>query len=413
MNVLLIHPYYLPSGAAGSVRWNEMAGHLVAAGHRVTVMAGTVDYLTGEPYSPSFIDEQKPDIQVIWVSLSTSYKRGRWGRLWAYNTFFWRSLWAGLFRVGEDIDVVLATSPPLTVGLTGWLLAWWYRKPFVLEIRDLWPDAPVQMGYLENPMLRWAAYRLERFLYRKAAHVVTLTPAFSDVLITQKGVPEQQITTIPNGADLALTKAALANFDRAAFRQQNGLEGRLWIIYAGAHGPANGLMVVLDAAQTLQHVPVGFLLLGDGPEKPKLMQEAQQRDLTNVRFLPALPKSEALRWIAAADVGLVMMQPLPVFKTMLSAKLFDYLACGKPVFTAIDGLTRQLVEQHGFGLFLNPNEPSAWCQQICLYIGEPMWVTEQGNNAQRYAVEAADRVHLAHQYELVLTRVHRSHQADP
>jgi glycosyltransferase involved in cell wall biosynthesis len=413
MNVLLIHPYYLPPGAAGSVRWNQMTRHMASQGHRLTVLAGTVDYLTGEPYAPILTEESEPGVRVVRVPMSQSYNQGRWGRLWAYNTFFWRSLWAVLFRVGEEIDVVVSTSPPLTVGLTGWLLAKWHRKPFVLEIRDLWPDAPVQMGYLKNPILRWAAYCLELFLYRKAAHLVTLTPAFSDVLITQKGVPESQIATIPNGADLTLTQATLANFDRATFRQKNKLEGRFWIIYAGAHGTANGLMSVLDAAETLQDVPAGFLLLGDGPEKPKLMQEAQRRGLTNVRFLPALPKSEALRWIAAADAGLVIMQPLPVFQTMLSAKLFDYLACGKPVFTAIDGITRQLVEQHEFGQFLDPNQPSVWCKQICLYIDTPTLVTDYGNNGQKYAFEVADRASLAHRYETLLTRVHRSHQADP
>lgn len=417
MHVLLIHPYYLPPDAAGSVRWNEMARHWVEAGHRVTVLAGSIDYLTGRPYVSKWNqrenDPSESRVRVIRMPMSGRYNRGSWGRIWAYSTFFWNSLWAGLFLVEDDVDVVLATSPPLTVGLTGFILARLRRRPFVLEIRDLWPDAPVQLGYLTRPVLVRLAYRLEQFLYRMAAHIITLTPAFEQVLIDQKGVSGSNCTTIPNGADFDLTDAVLNHFDRASFRRVNQLEDRFWIIYAGAHGAANGLMAVIEAAESMQQAPIGFLLLGDGPQKDLLQAETSRRGLANIRFLSALPKSETLCWIAAADAGLVIMQPLPIFQTMLSAKLFDYLACRKPVLTAIDGLTQKLAEQYGFGLFLDAKRPTTWYKQICLYIAQPMLVMDHGANGHQYAHQTTDRTALAHRYLTILNRVYQLHQARP
>ncbi|MCY7356422.1 MAG: glycosyltransferase family 4 protein [Rudanella sp.] len=417
MHILLIHPYFLPPGAAGSIRWNEIARHCVSAGHRVTVLAGSVDYLTGKQYETTGkqIDTESLEsgIRVIRVPMSSRYDRGRWGRLWAYWTFFWNSLWAGLVNVVNDVDIVLATSPPLTAGMTGLLLAQLRRRPLVLEIRDLWPDAPVQMGYLSNPVLVRMAFGLERILYQQAAHIVTLTPAFENVLMSTKNIPPSRCTTISNGADNELTDTALVGFDRSHFREENYLNNHFWIIYAGAHGPANGLCAVLDAAETVQDQPVGFLLIGDGSQKAHLQAQATRRGLTNIRFLPAMPKPDVLRWIAAADAGLVIMQPLPIFQTMLSAKLFDYIACGKPVLTAIDGLTRQLAEQHGFGLFLDPMNPTSWYKQICLYIARPTLISEHGNNGLTYARKTANRTLLAHRYLTILNRVYFSDETGP
>ncbi|WP_019988556.1 glycosyltransferase family 4 protein [Rudanella lutea] len=411
MHILLIHPYFLPEDSAGSGRWNETVRYWTAAGHRVTVLAGSVHYLSGKTFARADDTEQTGQgLHVIRVRMSRWYNRGRMGRLWAYATFFGASLWAGLWRVPGPVDLILATSPPLTVGLTGWLLSRLYRKPLVLELRDLWPDAPVQLGYLHHPLAKKLAYALEAFLYRKATHIVTLTTAFEEVLIGQKGAPRANLSTVTNGADLALTERVLQTVDRRDFRQKQRLEGYFWIIYAGAHGPANGLAVVLDAAEALHLHRVGFLLLGDGPEKPSLQAEAARRGLVNVRFLAALPKPEVIRWIAAADAGLVLMRPTPIFDTMLSAKLPDYLACRKPVLVGIDGLSRRLAEQHAFGRYVDPTKPGQWIDAIRLYLESPDSVTSHGNNGYQYVCAQADRRVLAHRYLTILDRVRSLHQ---
>ncbi len=404
MTILLIHAYFLPPGAAGSVRWNVMAQHWADAGHRVTVIAGTIDYLTGKPY-PNLPENERPhpNITILRAWMPASYSAGPGGRLAAYVVFAITSLWTGSCQLRGRYAVVLASSPPLTIGLSAWLIARLWRKPLVLELRDLWPDAPVELGFLQNPMLRRAAFWLERFLYRQARHIVVLTPAFREVLITQKNVSPGKISVIPNGADFSPDYQPLTDVSRRDFRKKNALPNDFLVVYAGAHGPANGLAALLVLAEKLRSESVYFLLIGNGPEKANLQAETTRRGLTNVQFRSAMPKSELMPWLLMADAGLVMVQPRPVFDTMLSAKLFDYFAVKIPVFTAIGGQSRAVVEAAGAGFFVDVNEPETWLSAIRAYRQNPDLARQQGEAGYEYARTHFDRQRLAEEYLSVLT----------
>ncbi len=391
MHILLLHQYFLPEGAPGSIRWNELVRLWADEGHRITVLAGTIDYATGKPYVGKNEMPFPASVRIIRVRVPGCYQSGAAGRLWAYFCFLINSLWHGWFITDQSVNVVIASSPPLTIGITGRVLSLKIRVPLVLEVRDLWPDAPVQLGFLVHPLLRRAAYRLERFLYRKAAHLVVLTEDFKHVLINRKGISAGRVTSIPNGADLSLVESGARLFNREMFRKEQAMANGFWIIYAGAHGPANGLTTLLDAADRLRHTPVRFLLMGDGPMKKHLQNLAFHRNLTNVRFEAPRPKKEVLPFILAADAGLVMMQPMPVFDTMLSAKLFDYLACGLPVLTTIDGLTRSLLTDAGAGLFLDPKRPDSWEKGLTLLLTDPAAARQYSRNARQLALTRFNR----------------------
>ncbi|OIN60277.1 glycosyltransferase family 4 protein [Arsenicibacter rosenii] len=398
MHILLLHQYFLPEHAAGSTRWNELVRHWANAGHQITILAGSVDYASGKPYNGKTEMALPASVRILRARVPATYQSGTAGRLWAYFGFLINSLWTGWSATEHSVHIVVASSPPLTIGLTGWLLAAKSGVPLVLELRDLWPDAPIELGFLRHSLLRWAAYRLEQFLYRKATHLVALTEAFKHVLINQKRMPAKRITVIPNGADFSQLQAVQRLFDRDAFRKEHHMEAGFWIIYAGAHGPANGLSILLDAADRLRHTPVRFLLIGDGPEKNALQHRAFQLKLTNVRFETSRPKKEVLPFILAADAGMVIMQPKPLFDTMLSAKLFDYLGCGLPVLTAINGLTRQLLTEAEAGLFLDPERPETWEGNLKPLLTNPVLHQQYSQQAIRLATYRFNRSEQAQAY---------------
>ena len=410
MHILLIHQFYLPPGAAGGTRWNETARHWVAAGHRVTVIAGMVDYVTGRKFAhcqQRFCVEETPlpGLRVIRTHVSEAYNLSWPGRLWAYISFLLTGGWAGLCRARDRYDVVIVTSPPLLIGLLGVILARLRRLPMVLEVRDLWPDAPVQLGVLTNPVGIRFAYALERFLYRQARHIVLLTEGYRAVLFGRKHVAASQMSVIPNAADLTTADAVSQTFDRQRFRVNHRMDQGLWVVYAGAHGLVNRLETVLEAADQLRNTPVRFLLIGDGYRKAHLRDVAECCELTNVRFLDAMPKNELIPFLLAADIGLTTAPRLPIFRTVLTNKLFDYFACRLPVLTMLDGESRLLVETANAGLYVEPENAEALTAAIYRYLESPELARQQGENGYRYARHYADRETLAQRYLTLIQNV--------
>ena len=303
-----------------------------------------------------------------------------------------------MFKTAGTYDVVIVTSPPLFVGFSGYLLSRFKRIPLVFEVRDLWPESAIDTGVLKNGLIIKLAYWFEKFIYKKATLINVLTPAFYNTLRDKKQVPETKLILIPNAADFSLSDHLLSSFDIAAFRREHGLENRFVITYVGAHGVANHLDQVLEAARQLEDTPVLFLLIGQGMEKPRLQKFAAEQGLQNVRFLDPVPKQEVFKYILAADMGASVLKKVDTFKTVYSNKTFDYMACKKPILMAIDGVSRELVETAGAGTYVEPENIAAYNRIIREYLQDPQRLLQEGENGFRYARANFDRQVLAARY---------------
>ena len=402
MHILLIHQFFLEENEGGGSRWNEMSRIWTEAGHQVTVLAGMVHYMGGESekYRGHYFHQStnRDGVNVIRCHVSDRYNNGFLGRLWAYFSFTFSSIWGGLRRARGSYDVIVVTSPPLFVGITAVVLSWWKRTPFVFEVRDLWPESAIDTGVLTNPLIIKFAYWFEGLVYKRAKLINVLTPAFREALINKKNIPSEKIIFIPNAADFALSEKLTGAIDVAAFRRQHDMEDKFVIVYVGAHGVANHLQQVLDTAELLTDTNVLFLLIGDGMKKKELMAEARQRELDNVRFVDPVPKQEVFQYILASDMGTSVLKKVDTFKTVYSNKTFDYFSCKKPVLMAIDGVSRELVEQADAGVFVEPENPADFAQKIRQYLARPDLLEKQGENGYRYARQHFDREKLALRY---------------
>lgn len=382
-------------------------------GHQITVLAGMVHYNTGRKtarYRGKFVHTDKRDEQltVIRSHVSEAYNVSFAGRLWAYFSFVFSSLYAGFFKTKGKFDVIIVTSPPLFVGITGYILSLLRRTPLVFEIRDLWPESAIDTGVLKNRWIIRMAYAFEAFIYRKARLINVLTPAFRDTLIQKKQVPEEKIVMIPNAADFAISEELLHTFDVDAFRRENDLEKRFVITYVGAHGVANHLIQVVQTAEILhsKYPEVLFLMIGEGMEKAMLKKEVEKRGIGNaVRFIDAVPKKEVFKYILASDAGTSILKKVDTFKTVYSNKTFDYMSCKKPIFMLIDGVSRELVENARCGVYVEPENPQLFAKNIENYLSQPLSLQNMGENGYTYAHVHFDRQALAEKYISTITDV--------
>lgn len=402
MKILLLHQYYLEDDDHGGSRWNEITKQWVEEGHQVQVIAGMMHYtatVKRAVYKGKWFKMKKQGaVAVMRCHVSESYNTNFIGRLWAYFSFVFSSSWAGLFKLKDKYDVIIVTSPPLFIGISGYLISLFKRIPFVFEIRDLWPESAIDTGVVTNKLIINLAYTLEKFIYKKASLINVLTPAFKDTLINKKKISQDKIIFIPNAADFSLSDNLVQNFDVNKFKVENDLENKFIITYVGAHGVANHLDQVLETAHLLQDTNVLFLLIGDGMEKPRLVEKASNENIQNVRFINPVPKAEVFKYILASDMGTSVLKNVETFKTVYSNKTFDYMACKKPILMAIDGVSRTLVEQANAGVFVQPENAEDFAQKVKFYLSNSSEIKKQGESGYQFAKENFDRIVLAKKY---------------
>ena len=394
MHVLLIHQLFATGDEAGGTRHFEIARRWTAAGDRVTVVTSPANYLTGAS-TPS--PEGLPDGLTV-VRTSAPLGNGASaplesptfaGRVAGFARFACAAFRAGL-RV-RGVDVVWGTTPPIFQAPAAWAVARLKGAPFLLEVRDLWPDFAVALGVLRMPLAIRAAKALEQFLYRRADLVVVNSPGFVDHVRREGG---REPLVVPNGVD----PAPFLSADRAAWRRKLGWEGKFVILYAGAHGVPNDLEVVLRAARAQARAagtadasrPELFAFVGSGRDLTRLRRLAEEWKLANVRFMGPRPKSEMPGILAAADCCVAILKALPMFATTYPNKVFDYMAAGRPVALAIDGAIRQVVESAGAGLFARPGDPAALLEVVQKYRADPARAARDGKAGQ---VAVAARFH--------------------
>ena len=409
MNILLVHQYFLEEDDPGGSRWNEFTRVWTEQGHTVTVLAGMMHYngkeKRAEYKGKHFIKKQQGPVTVWRCHVSEAYNKHFVGRLWGYFSFMFSSVYAGLFKVKDKFDVVIVTSPPLFVGISGYLISRIRRMPFVFEVRDLWPESAIDTGVLTNKLIIKLAYWVEAFIYKRATLINVLTPAFYVALRDKKGIPENKLVQISNASDFSLSEKLLRDFDRDAFRKEHELDGKFVITYVGAHGVANHLEQLIDAGEALEDTNVLFLLIGQGMEKQRLMQLATDRKVTNVRFLDAVPKAEVFRYILASEMGASVLKRVDTFKTVYSNKTFDYMSCKRPILMAIDGVSRELVETAQAGVYVQPENTDEYNRIIRQYLHDPERVRSEGENGYRFAKQNYDREVLAKKYLNYINKV--------
>jgi glycosyltransferase involved in cell wall biosynthesis len=358
VRILFLSHYFPPEVNAPANRTHEHARRWVADGHEVTVITGVPNHPMGRlfpGYRNRLLQEERVDgIRVIRTWMYLTSNEGFLRRTLNYVLFAVAAVFASF--EAERPDIVVATSPQFFVGLAGAVVSRLKRRPFVLEVRDLWPDSIVQLGQMRSPRLVALLERVETLLYRSAAGIVVNTRAFIDHIVA-RGIPRDRIELVYNGIDPALFRPRPP--DRELLRRHD-LEGRFLVAYMGTLGLAHGLVTVVDAAERLaDQKDVMFLLIGEGADRARLEEEIRRRGLKNVRLLGLLPRAEIPAWIASVDVTLVMLRDLPVFETVIPSKIFEFLAQERPVVLAARGEIRRLVEEAKAGYVVDPEDPDA------------------------------------------------------
>lgn len=308
-------------------------------------------------------------------------------------------------RVGSKFDrpdVVFATHTPLTIGLAGITLARRFNIPFIFEVRDLWPEALVNVGGLKNPLAIWWLRRMAKKIYAAANHIVALSPGMKEGII-RTGISAERVTMIPNASDLDLFQP---NLDGSAQRKRLGLKDRFAAIYFGAMGLANGLDYVIEAARILAergNDNIAIVLHGDGGKRAELEKMAQDYELTNVIFSDLVPdKTELARLVAGCQACMTIYRAAKEH-TWSPNKMFDALAAGKPVLINVPGWLGEMVEQNNCGGCLDPHCPKVLADVLEELADNPQLCQEMGANARSLAEREFDRDKLADRLETVLT----------
>ena len=396
LHILLLHQAFVALDEAGGTRHLEFARYLVASGNQVTVIASPVSYLTGRE-TPSN-DEVIDGVRILRAYTHRALHRSFVHRVLSFLSFAFSSFFIGL-RV-KEVDIVWGTTPPIFQAASAWLLARLKGARFLLEVRDLWPAFAIAVGVLRSRTLIAASEWLERFLYRRADQIMINSPGFREHIAARGG---ERIELVPNGADAAMFDPAGKGAD---FRRQHGLEGKFVVLYAGAHGLSNDLGVVVQAAADVRDQPeIAIVLLGDGKDKPALIEQARALGLDNLHFVDPLPKTAMAQALAAADACLAILKPIAMYKTVYPNKVFDYMAAGRPVLLAIDGVIRRAVEDAEAGVFVPPGDAGVLAAAIKGLASDPQAAARMGRKGRAYLMQHFNRPELASRFEALLQQL--------
>ena len=397
MKVVYFHQYFTTPGGAAGTRSYEMARRLVARGHAVLVVCGSAE--RGETgLVHRFVAGRRrgmieDGIEVLEFDLGYSNSDGFAKRTLAFLRFAARSIGVAL---REPYDLIFATTTPLTAGIPGIAARWLRRKPFVFEVRDLWPELPRAMGVIRNPVALWALSVLEWASYRSAHRLIGLSPGIVDG-IAHRGVDRARIALVPNGCDLEIFDGGAAPCRPDGVRSSD-----LMALFAGAHGMANGLDAVLDSAAELLRrgrEDVKLVLVGNGKLKPHLQRRAAAEGLSTVIFHPPVPKARLAGLMAATDVGLQILANVPAFYYGTSPnKFFDYLAAGLPVLINYPGWLAELVRAHDCGFAVPPRDPVALADALAAAADRRAELPAMGARARELARRDFDRAVLADRF---------------
>ena len=402
MHILYFHQHFsTPQGAAG-IRSYAMARKLVEQGHCVTMVCGS--YHGGhtglsQPFYKGMRRGDVDGIDVLEFELSYSNKDSFLKRTSLFLRFALKSIKVALT---ERYDIVFATTTPLTAAIPGIFARWLRRKPFVFEVRDLWPELPRAMGVITNPVVLWLMERLEWAAYKSAHRLIGLSPGIVDG-IARLGIPRDRIAMIPNGCDLNL----FGNTEAKPWRPKGVKDSDLMAVFAGTHGMANGLDAILNAAVILKQVKrddIKLVLIGQGKLKDQLIERATKEQLDNVIFHESVNKDRIAGLMASTDIGLQILANVPAFYYGTSPnKFFDYIASSLPVLNNYPGWLAEKIQEYKCGLTVPPENPQAFADALVEFADHREILPTMGAAGKKLAQEQFDRTQLAQQFVLWVT----------
>jgi len=394
---------------APAARVAELSRLWTESGHEVTVLTGFPNHPTGVvPYEYRHklwrlaCRERMDGINLIRTWLLPLPNRRPHQRMLNYSSFALSAASTGMFV--SRPDVVIATSPQLLVGAAGYWLARWKRVPFILEVRDLWPESLAAVGVGDQDSLLYRSLKsLATVLYRGCDRIVVVTPAFQDPLIANWGISPDKIALVENGVDTDLFKPRETSEIRAALH----LEEKFVVSYIGTMGMAQGLETAVEAAARLQSSSpqILFVFLGEGADKQRIMSLVRQRNIGNVRFIDQQPREKIPAYVAASDVCLVPLRKSGLFNAVLPTKLLEFMACGRAVIVGVDGLARKIVQGANAGVFVEPENAADLAAAISRLADDPDLCGEFGRNGRRYILQNFTRRQTAETYLRVLEDV--------
>jgi colanic acid biosynthesis glycosyl transferase WcaI len=386
MRFLVLSQYYPPEVGASQVRLSSMCRELVRAGHQVDVVTAMPHHPVGKifpRYQRRFSClELQEGVRVHRTWLYAAAGSGL-RRILSYFSFMVTSLYS--ITRARMPDYIFVDSPPLFLGVTGWLASVYWKCPFIFNVADLWPDSVLDLGVMKEGAFVKAAFWLEGWIYRRAQFVNAVTRGIYDVLLTRKNVPAEKILFLPNGVDTSIIQPLPSD---ESLKKQLGLAGKHIAIYAGNHGYAAGAEQILQAAKLLElHPDLHFLFVGDGPDKPRLQSLAAQLQLKNTTFLDSVPLESMSSYLSIADIALITLRKAGVTRGARPAKTFVMMAGAKPIILAAEGEAEELIASSGAGVIVPPDQPELFVSAILAMHENAQGAREMGLRGIAYVRE--------------------------
>jgi glycosyltransferase involved in cell wall biosynthesis len=385
MRILFLSDNFPPESNAPATRLYEHAVYWVQAGHQVTVLTGAPNFPEGKLF-PGYQNrwyavEMVEGIRVVRVKTYITANEGFLKRTLDYLSFMVMAVIAGFFQ--KRPDVIIATSPQFFAAVGGWMLAKLRRRPFIFELRDLWPASIAAVGAMKNRRLLQWLEQLELFLYRQATAIVALTNAFKADL-TRRGIPASKISVVINGVELSRYAPQAKDLELV---KQYDLTDKFVVGYIGTHGMAHALHRVLETAELLRHRPeIIFLFVGSGAAREQLVQEAKLKNLTNVRFIPRQPKEMMPKLWSLCNIALIPLKNDSLFNSVIPSKMFEAMGMGIPLLLSIpEGEATQIIRDTGAGVVVPPEQPSLLAEAITSLYDQPLRVAELTRASQQAA----------------------------
>jgi len=404
MHVLFLTHYFPPEVNAPASRTYENTKRWVKAGHQVTVLTCAPNHPNGIVY-PGYEDlwrqwDEKDGIKVLRVKTYLSANKGVGNRSLNYFSYLLSAL--AFCRLVKNVDLVVSTSPQFFCGLSGYFVSRRHGCPWVVEIRDLWPESIHAVGAVKGRGVIGLLERIELFLYQKPDHIVALTPAFKRHIVG-KGIAPEKVSIVTNGADLERYAPLPKEND---FRDRHDLNGKFVASYLGTHGMAHALETVLKAATILEGKPwIQFLLVGDGAERKNLLKLKEKFRLHNVLMLPQQPKECVPEIIAASDACMVLLKKNDLFKTVLPSKIFEAMAMARPIILGVEGESAEIIREGNCGVCIDPENYKQLAEVVLELYHDPDLSQNLGQNGRAYVEKNFDRDQLAKKYLNIIERV--------